>query len=61
MSSNKEIHDQSKDEDDPITGVIGDSGKYQLLICSLIAFLEVCEGSQSWLKTNVDSFIYDNR
>ena len=50
MSSNKEIHDQSKDEDDPITGVIGDSGKYQLLICSLIAFLEVCEGSQSWLQ-----------
>ena len=30
------------DEDDPITGVIGNSGKYQLLICVLIAFFEVC-------------------
>ena len=27
--------------DDPITGVIGDSGKYQLLMCMLIAFFEV--------------------
>ena len=58
MSSNKEIHDRSKDEDDPITGVIGDSGKYQLLICSLIAFLEVCEGSQSWLKKQMLIALY---
>jgi hypothetical protein len=28
-------------EEDPITGVIGDSGRYQLLMCLLIAFFEV--------------------
>ena len=28
-------------KEDPITGVIGDSGKYQLLMCLLIAFFEV--------------------
>ena len=34
----KEDHDT---KEDPITGVIGDSGKYQLLMCLLIAFFEV--------------------
>ena len=50
MTSNREIKDRLNDEDDPITGVIGESGKYQLLICLLIAILEVCEGSQPILK-----------
>ena len=41
MKSNTDVNDRLKDEGDPITGVIGDSGKYQLLICSIIAFFEV--------------------
>ena len=28
-------------EEDIITGVIGDAGRYQLLMCLLIAFFEV--------------------
>ena len=41
MKSNPEMNDRMKDKDDPITGIIGDSGKYQLLICAIIAFFEV--------------------
>ena len=41
MGSKLESSDTVNDEDDPITGVIGNSGKYQLLICVLIAFFEV--------------------
>ena len=41
MKSNTDVNDRLKDEGDPITGVIGDSGKYQLFICSIIAFFEV--------------------
>ena len=40
----EEKYEEKEDYDtreDPITGVIGDSGKYQLLMCLLIAFFEV--------------------
>ena len=41
MEKNSEEKEDYGTEEDPITGVIGDSGKYQLLICLLIAFFEV--------------------
>ena len=44
MGSKLESSETVNDEDDPITGVIGNSGKYQLLICVLIALFEVGSG-----------------
>ena len=45
MNHNMEEKGEAKEDydtkEDPITGVIGDSGKYQLLMCLLIAFFEV--------------------
>ena len=41
MEKNSEEKEDYGTEEDPITGVIGDSGKYQLLMCLLIAFFEV--------------------
>ena len=45
MNHNMEGKYEEKEDydtkEDPITGVIGDSGKYQLLMCLLIAFFEV--------------------
>ena len=38
---NSDSEPKETKEEDPITGVIGDSGKYQLLMCLLIAFFEV--------------------
>ena len=55
MKSNPESSCSLKDDDDPITGVIGDFGKYQLLICALIAFFEVGKVSKFTYKANSDS------
>ena len=46
--------------DDPITGVIGDSGKYQLLMCMLIAFFEVNSFTfiYTYIFIMVTSFIF---
>ena len=42
MKSKSEPEDDVNKQDDPITGVIGDIGKYQILMCLLIAVFEVC-------------------
>ena len=41
MKSKCEPEDVITNQDDPITGVIGDIGKYQILMCLLIAVFEV--------------------
>ena len=38
---NSDSEPKETKEEDPVTGLIGDSGRYQLLMCLLIAFFEV--------------------
>ena len=38
---NSDSEPKETKEEDPITAEIGDSGKYQLLMCLLLAFFEV--------------------
>ena len=38
---NSDSEPKETKEEDPVTGLIGDIGRYQLLMCLLIAFFEV--------------------